>query len=116
MMYLLFILSTLGSMVFHLSDYKNRTILYDGDCPSLCQGGSMQYLYITSIVVVLAAFVTGACSPAGTQTATSAVVTNKGDAEIANPASQYCIDQGGHNGDPARRWARSKIHSRLLCQ
>jgi hypothetical protein len=31
MMYLLFILSTLGSMVFHLSDYKNRTILYDGD-------------------------------------------------------------------------------------
>ena len=55
----------------------------------------MQYLYKTSIVVVLAAFVTGACSPAGTQTATSAVVTKKGDAEIANPASQYCIDQGG---------------------
>ena len=55
----------------------------------------MKYINITSIVVILAAFVTGACSPAGTQTATSAVVTKEGDAEIANPASQHCIDQGG---------------------
>jgi len=68
------------------------------------------------IIVRLVALATGTCSPAGTQTVTSAVVTKGGDAEIANPASQYCIVQGGHNGDLARRWARSQIHSRLLCQ
>ena len=52
----------------------------------------MKYLNITSIVVILAAFVTGACSPTGTQTATFAVVTKEKGAKIANPASQYCID------------------------
>ena len=55
----------------------------------------MKYLNITFIVVILAAFVIGACSPTGTQTATSAVVTEDRGAEIANPASRYCIDQGG---------------------
>ncbi len=55
----------------------------------------MKYLFITSFVVILAAFVSGACSPTGTQTATSAVVTKEGNAKIANPASQYCIEQGG---------------------
>ena len=55
----------------------------------------MKYLFITSFVVILAAFVSGACSPTGTQTAASAVDTKEGDSKIANPASQYCIEQGG---------------------
>ena len=55
----------------------------------------MKYHLITTFVVILTAFVIGACAPTVNQTATSKVVTKAGGAELANPASQNCLDLGG---------------------